>query len=159
MNSTIIPSPIGNLKINAENGHIVSIDFRAENGDEGNSQPVLIEAARQLSEYFAGHRKVFDLPLAPGGTAFQQAVWKALAAIPFGDLRSYRDIAEEIGKPNAVRAVGAANGRNPIPIVVPCHRVIGSDGSLTGFAGGLDMKRALLALEGSLPPETPELFS
>ena len=159
MNSTIIPSPIGNLKINAENGHIVSIDFRAENGDDGNSQPVLIEAARQLSEYFAGHRKVFDLPLAPGGTAFQQAVWKALAAIPFGDLRSYRDIAEEIGKPNAVRAVGAANGRNPIPIVVPCHRVIGSDGSLTGFAGGLDMKRALLALEGSLPPETPELFS
>ena len=159
MNSTIIPSPVGNLRINAEDGHIVSIDFRAGNGDGGDSQPVLIEAARQLSEYFAGHRKVFDLPLAPGGTAFQQSVWKALAAIPFGDLRSYRDIAEEIGKPKAVRAVGAANGRNPIPIVVPCHRVIGSDGSLTGFAGGLDMKRALLALEGSLPPETPELFS
>jgi len=159
MNSTIIRSPVGNLKINAEDGHIVSIDFRAESGDDGNSQPVLIEAARQLSEYFAGHRKVFDLPLAPGGTAFQQSVWKALAAIPFGDLRSYRDIAEEIGKPNAVRAVGSANGRNPIPIVVPCHRVIGSDGSLTGFAGGLDMKRALLALEGSLPPATPELFS
>jgi len=158
MNSTVIPSPIGKLRINAEHGHIVSIDFNAEGGASGEPEPVLAEAANQLKEYFAGERREFDLPLAPGGTDFQQTVWHALKAIPFGELRSYRDVADEIGKPKAVRAVGAANGQNPIPIVVPCHRVIGSDGSLTGFAGGLDMKRALLALEGSLPPETPELF-
>ena len=92
----------------------------------------------------------FDLPLAPGGTEFQNAVWAQLARIPFGELRSYGDIAREMGRPKAMRAVGAANGRNPIPIVVPCHRVIGSDGSLTGFAGGLDAKKTLLNLEGAL---------
>ena len=107
-------------------------------------------AASQLQEYFAGRRKTFDLPLAPRGTDFQCSVWRALSAIPWGAVCSYADIARAIDKPTAVRAVGAANGRNPLPIVVPCHRVIGSDGSLTGFAGGLDMKRKLLALEGSL---------
>ena len=109
---------------------------------------MLTECARQLDAFFSGNRRDFDLPLAPGGTAFQQQVWRALADIPYGELRSYRDIARVIGRPKAMRAVGAANGRNPIPIVVPCHRVIGSNGSLTGFAGGLEAKRVLLALEG-----------
>jgi methylated-DNA-[protein]-cysteine S-methyltransferase len=103
-----------------------------------------------LLEYFAGRRRRFELPLAPAGTAFQRQVWDALATIPWGELRSYADIARAIERPTAVRAVGAANGRNPLPIVVPCHRVIGSDGSLTGFAGGLEIKRQLLELEGSL---------
>ena len=102
-----------------------------------------------MLEYFAGRRRQFDLPLAPVGTPFQRAVWNALAAIPWGALRSYADIARAIERPTAVRAVGAANGRNPLPIVVPCHRVIGSNGTLTGFAGGLDIKRQLLELEGS----------
>jgi methylated-DNA-[protein]-cysteine S-methyltransferase len=103
-----------------------------------------------LKEYFDGTRRHFDLPLGPRGTEFQLRVWEALTQIPYGQTRSYRDIALAIGKPTAVRAVGAANGRNPLPIVVPCHRVIGSDGSLTGFAGGLEAKTRLLQLEGSL---------
>jgi methylated-DNA-[protein]-cysteine S-methyltransferase len=109
-------------------------------------------AKRQLREYFAGHRKVFDLPLAPRGTPFQQEVWRALRKIPFGRTSSYSAIAERIGRPKAVRAVGAANGKNPIVIVVPCHRVIGRDGSLTGYAGGVERKQRLLALEGVLLP-------
>jgi methylated-DNA-[protein]-cysteine S-methyltransferase len=111
----------------------------------------LARASLQLAEYFAGQRRGFDLPLAAGGTAFQQAVWQALREIPWGELRSYRDIACALQNPRAVRAVGAANGRNPLPIVVPCHRVIGANGSLTGFAGGLEAKKLLLELEGSLP--------
>ena len=105
-------------------------------------------ARRQLTEYFAGDRHEFDLELAPGGTPFQQAVWRALRTIPFGATCSYSDIARRIGRPTAVRAVGAANGRNPIAIVVPCHRVIGRSGALTGYAGGLDRKRRLLEHEG-----------
>ena len=161
MNRIIIASPVGDLLLESDRGKLVCIAFHAdrENDETGGSDPVLAAAATQLAEYFAGERRNFDLPLAPAGTAFQQAVWRALATIPFGEVRSYRDIAGLIGKPAAVRAVGAANSRNPLPIVVPCHRVIGSDGSLTGFAGGLETKRALLALEGSLPPETAGLFS
>ena len=106
----------------------------------------------QLDGYFAGRRQRFDLPLAPSGTAFQRKVLAALQAIPYGETRSYKEVAAAIGKPRAVRAVGAANGRNPIPIIIPCHRVIGSDGSLTGFGGGLAAKRALLALEGNARP-------
>ncbi|MGI9322592.1 MAG: methylated-DNA--[protein]-cysteine S-methyltransferase [Pseudomonadales bacterium] len=105
------------------------------------------EARRQLAEYFAGERKVFDLALVPTGTPFQLSVLQALAEIPYGATASYRDIAQRIGRPKAVRAVGAANGRNPLPIVIPCHRVVGADGSLTGFGGGLPAKRYLLALE------------
>jgi len=114
------------------------------------SDPALAACAQQLEEYFTRRRRQFDLPLAAAGTSFQQSVWQALAAIPYGELRSYRDIAQVIGNPAAVRAVGAANGRNPLPIVVPCHRVIGSNGSLTGFAGGLEIKTYLLELEGAL---------
>lgn len=110
---------------------------------------VLDEAAMQLGEYFAGIRTTFDLPLDLRGTPFQVAAWEALAAIPYGETRTYSQQATRIGRPNAVRAIGAANGRNPISIVLPCHRVVGSDGSLTGFAGGLEAKAALLAFEAS----------
>ena len=103
--------------------------------------------ARQLDEYFAGRRRAFELPLAPEGTAFQLATWQALRAIPYGTTISYAELARRVGKPEAVRAVGAANGANPLPIVVPCHRVIGNDGSLTGYAGGLAAKQWLLAHE------------
>ena len=114
------------------------------------------DVEHQLREYFAGTRRAFDLPLAPVGTGFQQEVWQALRTIGYGETRSYLDIATQIGRPRAVRAVGAANGRNPLPIVIPCHRVIGSDGSLTGFGGGIDAKRYLLALEGAAPPAERE---
>ena len=148
-----IPSPIGELQLFSDGQHIVRINFPNESTEpvtEGND-PVLDSCASQLAEYFHGTRHHFQLPLAPRGTEFQLAVWRALADIPFGETRSYGDIAQAIGRPRAVRAVGAANGRNPLPIVVPCHRVIGSDGSLTGFAGGLAAKTSLLALEGALP--------
>jgi methylated-DNA-[protein]-cysteine S-methyltransferase len=110
--------------------------------------------ATQLDDYFAGARHVFDLPLAPEGTDFQRTVWRTLATIPYGETISYAQLAARIDRPSAVRAVGAANGRNPIPIVLPCHRVIGADGSLTGFGGGLPTKRFLLALEGALPQDS-----
>jgi methylated-DNA-[protein]-cysteine S-methyltransferase len=115
---------------------------------EDRDHPVLIEAERQLHEYFTGGRTVFTVPLDFVGTAFQIEVWRALLDIPFGETRSYGDIATRLGKPSAMRAVGAANGKNPISIIAPCHRVIGADGELTGFAGGLDTKAFLLALEG-----------
>lgn len=113
--------------------------------------PLLAAACRQLHEYFAGQRQQFTLPLAPQGTKFQQTVWQALRTIPYGQTWSYGQLARQIGKPGASRAVGAANGRNPIPIIIPCHRVIGADGSLTGFGGGLPTKIALLQLEASPP--------
>ena len=110
--------------------------------------PLLQEGERQLLEYLGGQRKTFDLPLNPQGTPFQKRVWQALEAIPWGELRSYRDIAQAANCPRGFRAVGMANHHNPIPIFIPCHRVVGSDGSLTGYAGGLELKQALLALEG-----------
>jgi methylated-DNA-[protein]-cysteine S-methyltransferase len=109
--------------------------------------PLLKEAARQLESYFAGELKEFSLPLEPSGTDFMKQVWSALCEIPFGKTATYGEIAERIGRPKAARAVGLANNRNPIPIFIPCHRVIGADGSLTGYAGGLDMKKKLLDLE------------
>src|SRR3546814_589482 len=112
---------------------------------------VLRETGAQLEAYFTGALQAFDLPLKPIGTAFQREVWSTLAEIPYGETWSYGDVARRIGKPQAVRAVGAANGRNPIPIVLPCHRVIGADGSLTGFGGGLPAKQFLLTLEGARP--------
>ena len=155
MNYQFLDTPLGTLRLVSDGTHLVSIEFEGRHGhcagDQEVCDPVLSSCARQLKEYFAGERDTFDLPLAAGGTEFQRAVWAALADIPYGELRSYRDIATAIDKPAAVRAVGAANGRNPLPIVVPCHRVIGSDGSLTGFAGGLEAKTCLLQLEGALP--------
>ena len=155
MNYQFLNTPLGRLRLVSDGAHLVAIEFEGRHGnsaaDHEVCDPVLLSCASQLEEYFAGERDTFDLPLAAGGTDFQRAVWAALADIPYGELRSYRDIAQAIDNPAAVRAVGAANGRNPLPIVVPCHRVIGSDGSLTGFAGGLEAKTRLLQLEGSLP--------
>jgi methylated-DNA-[protein]-cysteine S-methyltransferase len=111
------------------------------------SLPVFRKATAQLGEYFAGTRTAFDLPLAPEGTAFQRAVWTAIGAVPFGATISYGELARRCGRPSAVRAAGAATGRNPLTIVIPCHRIVGSSGALTGYAGGLERKRALLALE------------
>ena len=122
-----------------------SLGFVAEEPDH----PVLLQAENQLHEYFAGRRREFTVPLDFAGTEFQNQVWRALLSIPFGETRTYTEIALQIGKPAAVRAVGAANGRNPISIMAPCHRVIGSNGKLTGFAGGLEAKAHLLALEAN----------
>ena len=111
--------------------------------------PLLLRGAAELTEYLSGRRRTFDLPLSPGGTPFQRQVWEALTAIPYGETRTYGEVAAAIGRPRAVRAVGQADHRNPRPILIPCHRVVGADGSLTGYAGGLALKRALLALEGA----------
>jgi methylated-DNA-[protein]-cysteine S-methyltransferase len=154
MSCKYLESPIGVLRLVSIDGQLARIEFENQHSDDGhreNRDDVLGECARQLTEYFAGRRREFSLPLDPGGTPFQQSVWQQLRGIPYGEARTYRDIARAIGKPSAVRAVGAANGRNPLPIVVPCHRVIGSNGQLTGFAGGLEAKAFLLRLEGHTP--------
>lgn len=159
--------PVGTLKLIAtgdglaavlwENDRPARVPLRAASLDD--RHPVLVEAERQLGEYFAGRRTTFDVPLDVSGTAFQRRVWEALRTIPFGETRSYAQIAAQIGQPAAVRAVGAANGRNPVSIITPCHRVIGTDGRLTGFAGGLDVKAQLLGLEGAeLAPRTALLL-
>ncbi len=150
-------SPVGRLTLVATDEGLAGVLWendrpgrvRLHTEAEDGSHPVLAEAERQLREYFSGHRRVFDLKLDVTGTAFQRTVWNALLTIPFGETRSYAEIARQIGNPTATRAVGAANGRNPVAIVAPCHRVIGSTGKLTGFAGGLDVKARLLALEGA----------
>jgi methylated-DNA-[protein]-cysteine S-methyltransferase len=152
MNFQLLDTPIGTLRLVSNGAALVGIEFEGQYSvDTGHatSDAVLAACAAQLADYFAAQRRHFELPLAAQGTPFQQSVWKALSHIPYGELRSYRDIARTIGNPAAVRAVGAANGRNPLPIVVPCHRVIGSNGSLTGFAGGLEIKRFLLQLESA----------
>ena len=150
--AVIIDSPVGPLTLEAEADGLTRIAFGVVHHDDS-PHSVLQTAIRQLDEFFAGKRKTFDVPLALRGTAFQLEVWRALSKIPYGATRSYTQIAESIGRPAATRAVGAANGANPIPIIVPCHRVIGSNGSLTGFGGGIDVKRWLLDFEAgySLP--------
>ena len=155
---THIDSPVGPLLLAADDTGLRAIEFRdnrhpvKRDGDwHAGMHPVIDAAAAQLDEYFAGTRRTFDLPLTPQGTAFQRAVWDALDAIPYGETWSYAQLARRIGNPAAMRAVGAANGRNPLPIVRPCHRVIGADGALTGFGGGLPTKRFLLEFEGALP--------
>jgi len=148
---TVLKTPIGPLAVaKNERGEITDIRFSGEPDDDWQHDGgAFDDVATQLCEYFAGRRRDFDLPLAPAGTPFQQSVWSVLRTIPYGRTWSYLDVANAIGKPAACRAVGAANGANPIPIVVPCHRVIGTNGSLTGFGGGIDVKRRLLALEGA----------
>lgn len=146
MHTRTITSPVGALTLTEDSGSITSVHF-GDSGSANDASPVLDEAEQQLQEYFAGTRRSFDLPLAPAGTPFQQAVWDALRAIPYGETRTYAQIAEAIGNPKACRAVGMANNRNPIAILIPCHRVVGANGSLTGYAGGLDVKAQLLALE------------
>jgi len=151
-----IDTPIGELTLVTRHAalaglHFAGYDPPAESVED--TEPVLEAAAEQLREYFAGERTAFDLPLTLDGTPFQQQAWRALADIPYGETVSYGEQARRIGKPEAIRAIGAANGRNPIAIVLPCHRVIGADGSLTGFGGGLETKRRLLDLE-----QSPSLF-
>jgi methylated-DNA-[protein]-cysteine S-methyltransferase len=150
-----MPSPVGLLTLVANDHGLAAVLW--ENDDpkrvrlspqhEETNHPMLLEAERQLQDYFAGKRETFSLKLDFTGTEFQRKVWAALLTIPFGETRSYAQIAEQIGNPNAVRAVGAANGKNPISIIAPCHRVIGSNGKLTGFAGGMEAKTFLLKLE------------
>jgi len=156
----IIDSPVGPLFIAADTQGLRAIEFRdsrhpVRRGEDwrAGDNPVLRAARLQLEAYFAGRRRGFDLPLSPQGTPFQQTVWRALASIPYGQTLSYAGLAARVGRPAAMRAVGAANGRNPLPIVLPCHRVIGADGALTGFGGGLPTKQFLLKLEGALAPE------
>jgi len=150
-------SPLGRMLITADEHALTGLYFVGQKYEavpaldwiEDPRHPVLEQARNELAEYFAGQRTQFDLPLAPSGTAFQRDVWRALEMIPSGTTTSYGELARSLGTPQSVRAVGAAVGRNPISIVIPCHRVVGSTGSLTGYAGGLERKRALLALEGS----------
>ncbi len=162
--TTTVDSPVGPLFIAADAQGLRAIEFRdnrhpVRRGDDwrAGDSPLLARARLQLDEYFAGRRRSFDLPLSPQGTPFQREVWTALASIPYGRTLSYAQLAARVGRPAAMRAVGAANGRNPLPIVLPCHRVIGADGSLTGFGGGLPTKQYLLKLEGALP-EAFDLF-
>jgi methylated-DNA-[protein]-cysteine S-methyltransferase len=151
----VMESPIGQLKLVASNNGLVAILWEKDSPRRvrlselvaNDLHPVLVETERQLGEYFAGKRKTFSIALDMRGTRFQKDVWEALLAIPFGETRSYGQLAKQLGNPRATRAVGAANGRNPVSIIVPCHRVIGSSGKLTGFAGGLDRKAHLLGLE------------
>ncbi|MCW6508963.1 methylated-DNA--[protein]-cysteine S-methyltransferase [Lichenifustis flavocetrariae] len=185
---TTMASLVGWLKLVASDKGLAAVLWTRDNPRrvplgaalENDDHPVLREAVHQLQEYFSGTRRSFQLELDPRGTAFQKEVWAALLRIPYGQTRTYGEIAREIGRPNAVRAVGAANGRNPLSIVAPCHRVIGATGGLTGFAGGLEAKVKLLSIEGhdygadvgprsksagagrqlcrSAIPDTPDLF-
>lgn len=150
-----LQTELGWLRVVEEDAAIVRLDILREQTEapvdwKRKDTDLLLEARRQLEEYFAGIRAGFSLPLAPQGTDFQKVVWRQLEAIPYGETRTYGQIAEALGKPKASRAVGGANHNNPIAIVIPCHRVIGADGSLTGYAGGLDLKEKLLHLEGVL---------
>ncbi|VVO16447.1 Methylated-DNA--protein-cysteine methyltransferase [Pseudomonas fluorescens] len=164
-----LPSPVGELKLVANGARLAAILWENDRPNrvrlgpmtQAPDNPVLLKTARQLEEYFAGMRHCFELELDFVGTDFQKQVWAALLTIPFGETRTYSQIAQQIGNPTAVRAVGAANGRNPISIVAPCHRVIGASGKLTGFAGGLEAKERLLRLEGgdwSGAGQTGDLF-
>ncbi|MCB0967047.1 MAG: methylated-DNA--[protein]-cysteine S-methyltransferase [Ilumatobacter sp.] len=150
---TTMPSPVGTLSIVADDDALVAIRWETESGDrtvddiaecDPTAHPVLAAAVEQLTEYFAGTRTEFDLPLSADGTAFQRQAWDELGRIPFGETITYGEQAVRLGDRNKMRAVGAANGKNPIPIVVPCHRVVGADGKLTGFAGGIENKAWLL---------------
>jgi methylated-DNA-[protein]-cysteine S-methyltransferase len=165
---TTMPSPVGELTLVASDAGLTAILWHDDDPDrvrlgtmvEDRNDPILNHAAHELTDYFAGTLKAFTVPLDFRGTEFQKSVWAALLAIPFGETRSYGEIARQIGRPAASRAVGAANGRNPISIIAPCHRVIGANGALTGFAGGLAAKALLLGIEGHAPSadEHPRLL-
>lgn len=162
MNAIYLASSLGGIVIIADTESLLYLDFTEETDAEAavaesakrhaiglrlSNSPLLVEARQQLLQYLAGERRRFELPLAPRGTNFQKSVWNALTEIPLGETRSYRDIAERLELPGAMRAVGGANGANPIPIIIPCHRVIAANGSLGGFSSGLWRKQKLLALE------------
>jgi methylated-DNA-[protein]-cysteine S-methyltransferase len=152
------PSSLGNVLLVANGDALCGVYFDDQKylppidpaWQEDDRSEVLRAARRELDQYFAGSRKVFDLPLAPNGTSFQRAVWNAIAQVPWGETLTYAELASRAGHPGSARAAGAATGRNPLSIIVPCHRIVGSDGSLTGYAGGLDRKQKLLALERPL---------
>jgi methylated-DNA-[protein]-cysteine S-methyltransferase len=160
---THLDSPVGRLKLVASDCGLAAVLWendrptrvRLEAMEEDSDHAILREAGKQLHAYFSGRRTSFAIPLDLRGTPFQREVWNALLAIPYGETRTYLDLARRLGNPNATRAVGAANGRNPVSIIVPCHRVIGSSGKLTGFAGGLEVKERLLRLES----DTKSLFT
>jgi len=158
-------TPIGLVRVVEQDGAITHVDLSSADGfverqrGEAGTSALLRAAVQQLDEYFAHARTVFDLPLRAGGTAFQRQAWQALCTIPYGETRSYAQQARAVGRPTATRAIGAANGRNPIAIIVPCHRVIGSDGSLTGYAGGEPVKRWLLQHEGAQKRAQLDLWS
>ncbi len=161
----MLETPLGALQLTVnDDGRLVEILLPNRKPAAASATPSsaarlgMRAACDQLREYFLGKRRVFDLPLERAGSPFEQQVWTALLAVPYGATTSYGAIATGLGLVNGARAVGRANGANPIPIVIPCHRVIGSDGSLTGYGGGLPLKRALLELEGVIPPEEPRLF-
>lgn len=149
MDLILFDTPVGAIGLEEENGAIVRLLLPGAPAPRiaCHETSLLTEGKRQLLEYLAGVRREFDLPLAPKGTEFYRSVWRALEEIPYGETRSYRDIAQAVGRPKAVRAVGQANHNNPIPIIIPCHRVVGANGSLTGYGGGLDLKERLLRLE------------
>jgi methylated-DNA-[protein]-cysteine S-methyltransferase len=157
---TELASPLGTLQLTAEGGALTGVHFPGQKHDRprqpdwqrADEEPVLAQARRELGEYFAGRRTQFDVRLAPAGTPFQRSVWRALLEVPFGSTSTYGAIAQAIGRPSAVRAVGAAVGTNPIGIIVPCHRIVGRDGTLTGYAAGLERKARLLALEAEAAP-------
>lgn len=144
----LIDSPIGPLTLSGTETALTKLTFGDGRQAETCSAPVLEQAARELSEYFSGTRREFTVPLAPEGSDFQQKVWAALRSVPYGTTASYKDIAVQTGKPGAAVAVGQANSKNPIPVIIPCHRIIGANGKLTGYTGGLHIKKALLRLEG-----------
>lgn len=144
----IISSPFGNIRLESREGCLSRLQFTDEQTDGEIFDQVLLSAKEQLEEYFAGERKNFDMPIGLGGTDFQRKVWMEVAKIPFGQTTTYMKLSQKLGNPAAIRAVGAAIGANPILVILPCHRILGSDGSLTGYAGGLDRKKALLELEG-----------
>ncbi|WP_070968993.1 methylated-DNA--[protein]-cysteine S-methyltransferase [Vibrio sonorensis] len=152
---TILNTPLGLLTIQTSDKGLCGAWFETHTtrpeqlGERDDENPILTKACAQLVEYFDGHRAVFDLPIDTQGTDFQKRVWNVLQKIPYGKLCTYQDVADNIGNPKAVRAVGAANGKNPLSIIVPCHRVIGKSGKLTGYAGGVERKAALLDLEQS----------
>lgn len=156
MKFSVFESPFGGVIVVGDDRGLAYLDFQRgrnaprprEDWTEDERLPLFRDVRRQVSEYFARRRVTFELPLAPNGTRFQRRVWEALTRIPYGTTLTYTELARQAGKPKAIRAAGAANGRNPISIVIPCHRVVGKDGSLTGYGGGLEVKRALLLLEG-----------
>lgn len=158
-----IHSPVGELKLVASDKALVAVLWENDSPERVpfdalvklTAHPILTETERQLGEYFAGKRKSFSVALDLRGTSFQRSIWEALLTIPFGETRSYGDLARKLGNPQAARAVGAASGRNPISIIVPCHRLVGSTGKLTGFAGGLDAKSRLLAIESKKHSSLP----
>lgn len=140
---------IGNIEIIEEDKYIIGVNFNTESSIEDKETELIKETYKQIKEYLEGKRKIFDIPIKMEGTEFQKKVWKELTKIPYGETRSYKQIAEGIGKPKASRAVGMANHNNPIAIIVPCHRVIGTNNKLVGYAGGLDIKEKLLKIEKS----------